>query len=97
VTSANAAQIFNMYPRKGVIATGSDADIVVWDPQGSRTISAGTQFAKGGFNVFEGRTVRGIPTHTLAAGKVVFDNGQLRAEEGAGRHIDRPAFATTNT
>jgi dihydropyrimidinase len=96
VTSANAAQIFNMYPRKGVIATGSDADIVVWDPQGSRTISASTQFAKGGFNVFEGRTVRGIPTHTLAAGKVVFDNGQLHAEEGAGRYIDRPAFATTN-
>jgi dihydropyrimidinase len=97
VTSANAAQIFNMYPRKGVIASGSDADIVVWDPQGSRTISARTQFAKGGFNVFEGRTVRGIPTCTLAAGKVVFDKGQLRAEEGAGRHVDRPAFATTNT
>lgn len=93
VTSTNAAQIFNMYPRKGVIAPGADADLVVWDPNGSRTISSKTQFAKGGFNVFEGRTVRGIPTHTIAAGKLVFERGQLRAEEGAGRHIDRPAFS----
>jgi len=93
VTSTNAAQIFNMYPRKGVIAVGADADLVVWDPNGTRTISSKTQFAKGGFNVFEGRTVRGIPTHTVAAGKLVFERGDLRAEEGAGRHVDRPAFA----
>jgi len=93
VTSANAAQIFNIYPRKGLIAAGSDADIVVWDPEGSRTISAKTQFAKGGFNVFEGRTVKGIPSTTVAAGKVVFHRGELRVVEGAGRHIDRPAFA----
>jgi dihydropyrimidinase len=92
VTSTNAAQIFNMYPRKGVIAAGADADIVVWDPEGTKTLSAATQHAKGGFNVFEGRTVRGIPSHTIAAGKVVYANGDLRAEEGAGRHIDRPAF-----
>jgi dihydropyrimidinase len=92
VTSANAAQIFNIYPRKGLIAAGSDADIVVWDPEGTRTISAKTQFAKGDFNVFEGRTVKGIPSTTVAAGKVVFHRGDLRAVEGAGRHIDRPAF-----
>jgi dihydropyrimidinase len=95
VTSTNAAQIFNMYPRKGLVAVGADADIVVWDPNGERTISAKNQFAKGGFNVFEGRTVRGIPTATLAAGKVVFDRGQLRAEQGAGRYIERPAFTAT--
>ncbi|WP_028100795.1 dihydropyrimidinase [Pseudoduganella violaceinigra] len=93
VTSANAAQIFNIYPRKGLVAAGSDADIVVWDPEGTRTISAKTQFAKGGFNVFEGRAVKGIPSTTVAAGKVVFHRGELRAVEGAGRHIDRPAFA----
>jgi dihydropyrimidinase len=93
VTSTNAAQIFNMYPRKGVVAVGADADIVIWDPAATRTISASTQFAKGGFNVFEGRTVRGVPTHTLAAGKLVFERGQLRAEEGAGRYVERPAFA----
>ncbi|MDR7050581.1 dihydropyrimidinase [Duganella sp. 3397] len=92
VTSTNAAQIFNIYPRKGVIAVGADADIVVWDPDGTRTISARTQFAKGGFNVFEGRTVKGIPSTTLAAGVVVFHRGELMAVAGAGRHIDRPAF-----
>ena len=92
VTSTNAAQIFNMYPRKGVIAPGADADIVVWDPDGTRTISAKTQFAKGDFNVFEGRTVKGIPTYTLSHGKVVFERGELKAVVGAGRHVDRPAF-----
>jgi dihydropyrimidinase len=92
VTSANAAQIFNIYPRKGVIAAGADADIVVWDPEGTRTISAKTQFAKGGFNVFEGRTVKGIPSTTLSAGTVVFHRGVLMAEEGAGRYVERPAF-----
>ncbi|MDO9194437.1 MAG: amidohydrolase family protein, partial [Undibacterium sp.] len=93
VTSTNAAQIFNIYPRKGLLATGADADIVVWDPQATRTISAKTQFAKGGFNVFEGRTVRGVPTHTLSGGKLVFKEGDLRAEAGAGQHVDRPAFS----
>jgi dihydropyrimidinase len=95
VTSTNAAQIFNMYPRKGVIAVGADADIVVWDPAGTKTFSAATQHAKGGFNIFEGRTVRGIPSTTIAAGKVVYADGDLRAEAGAGRHIDRPAFTST--
>jgi dihydropyrimidinase len=92
VTSANAAQIFNIYPRKGLIAAGSDADLVVWDPAGTRTISKATQHAKGGFNVFEGRTVKGSPSTTVAAGKLVFHRGELMAVEGAGRHIDRPAF-----
>ena len=95
VTSTNAAQIFNIYPRKGVVAVGADADLVVWDPAASRTISAKTQYAKGGFNVFEGRTVKGINTHTIAAGRLVFSKGDLRAVEGAGRHIDRPAFRPT--
>jgi dihydropyrimidinase len=92
VTSTNAAQIFNIYPRKGLVAAGADADVVVWDPAGTRTISAKTQFAKGGFNVFEGRTVKGVPSTTVAAGKVVFHRGELMAVEGAGRHVDRPAF-----
>ncbi|MCG2586045.1 dihydropyrimidinase [Massilia sp. TS11] len=92
VTSTNAAQIFNIYPRKGVIAVGADADIVVWDPNGSKTLSAKTQHSKGDFNVFEGRTVRGIPSVTVAAGTVVYDKGDLRAVAGAGRHVDRPAF-----
>jgi dihydropyrimidinase len=92
VTSSNTAQIFNIYPRKGCITVGADADIVVWDPHATRTISAKTQFAKGDFNVFEGRTVRGIPSHTISAGKIVFQHGELRAVAGAGKHVGRPAF-----
>jgi dihydropyrimidinase len=95
VTSTNAAQIFNIYPRKGSVSVGADADIVVWDPQGTKTLSAATQHAQGGFNVFEGRTVRGIPSHTVAAGKLVFAQGDLRAEQGAGRYVERPAFTAT--
>jgi dihydropyrimidinase len=92
VTSTNAAQIFNIYPRKGSVSVGADADVVVWDPHGTRTLSAATQHSKGDFNVFEGRTVRGIPTHTVAAGKLVYADGDLRAERGAGRYVERPAF-----
>ena len=93
ITSSNAAQIFNIYPRKGALRVGADADIVVWDPQATRTISASTQFAKGGFNVFEGRTVKGVASHTITGGKLAFKQGQLMAERGAGRYVDRPAFA----
>ena len=92
VTSANAAKLFNIYPQKGSVSVGADADIVVWDPTGSKTLSAKTQFSKGDFNVFEGRTVKGIPSHTLSQGKLVYVQGDLRAERGAGRYIKRPAF-----
>jgi dihydropyrimidinase len=74
---------------------GADADIVVWDPEATRTISSATQHSKGGFNVFEGRAVRGMPTHTVAAGKLAYADGDLRAERGAGRYVERPAFTAT--
>ena len=92
VTSANAAKLFNIYPQKGSVSVGADADIVVWDPAGTKTLSAKTQFSKGDYNVFEGRTVTGIPSHTLSQGKLVFVQGDLRAERGVGRYIKRPAF-----
>jgi dihydropyrimidinase len=92
VTSTRTAQIFNIYPRKGVVAVGADADIVVWDPQATRTISAKTQHAKGGFNIFEGITVRGLPSHSISGGKLVFKQGDLRAVKGAGTYVERPAF-----
>jgi dihydropyrimidinase len=90
VTSTNAAQIFNLYPRKGAVRVGSDADLVVWDPNASRTISAKTHHQNVDFNVFEGRTVTGIATHTISRGRLVWANGDLRAERGAGRYLPRP-------
>ena len=92
ITSANTAKLFNLYPQKGVVAEGADADLVLWDPEGSKTFSAVTQHSKGDFNVFEGRTVRGIASHTISQGRVVYARGELRAEKGAGRYLKRPAF-----
>ena len=93
VTSTNCAQIFNLYPRKGVVAVGSDADLVVWDPAATKTITTAGSISKVGYNVFEGRQVTGLAAVTLSQGKVVWMNGELRTERGAGRYIKRPAFA----
>jgi len=92
VTSTNAAQIFNLYPRKGSISLGADADIVVWDAEVSRTISARTHHQKIDFNIFEGMHVRGGPSHTVSQGKVVWADGKLATVRGAGRYIQRPTF-----
>ena len=92
VTSANTAKLFNIYPQKGSVSVGADADLVVWDPAGTKTLSVKTQHSKGDFNIFEGRTVRGIPSHTLSQGELVYVQGDLRAVQGKGRYIKRPAF-----
>jgi dihydropyrimidinase len=92
VSSTNAAQIFNIYPRKGSVSVGADADLVVWDPEGTRTISAKTHHQKIDFNIFEGMTVKGTNSYTISQGKVVWDKGQLNVEKGAGRYVDRPPF-----
>ncbi len=92
ITSANAAKIFNIYPRKGVVAPGADADIVIWDPARERTISKATHHQNIDFNIFEGMTVKGINTTTIAAGKVVYHDGEVRTVKGAGRYVDRPTF-----
>ncbi|CUA93568.1 dihydropyrimidinase [Thiomonas bhubaneswarensis] len=94
IASANAAKLFNIYPRKGCITAGADADLVLWDPTATRTLSVKTQKSLGDFNVFEGRTVTGVPTATISQGKVVYLHGDLRAERGAGRYVQRPAFST---
>jgi len=93
VTSTNAAQIFNIYPHKGSVSAGADADIVVWDPQATKTISAKTHRQNIDYNIFEGMTVTGCASHTISRGNVVFADGELNVERGAGRYVDRPPFA----
>lgn len=92
-TSANAAKIFNIYPRKGSVSPGADADLVVWDPERERTISKETHHQNVDFNIFEGMRVRGANIATLSQGKVVYQDGELRVECGAGRYINRPVYA----
>ncbi|WP_047468816.1 dihydropyrimidinase [Delftia sp. ZNC0008] len=92
ITSANTAKLFNIYPRKGLVGVGADADLVVWDPAATHTLSVRTQRSKGDYNIFEGRTVQGMPSHTISQGVVAYAQGDLHAEKGKGRYIKRPAF-----
>ena len=94
VTSTNAAKIFNIFPRKGSVSVGADADLVLWDPRGVRTISAKTHHQKIDFNVYEGMEVTGIPAYTLSQGDVVWEIGELKTTRGKGRYIDRPCYPT---
>ncbi|KAK1131505.1 hypothetical protein K0M31_017786 [Melipona bicolor] len=91
VTSTNAAKIFNLYPRKGVIAVGSDADIVVWDPNRKRTISAQTHVQAVDFNIFEGMEVHGVPEYVIVEGRVCVDECELKAVHGFGKFVETPS------
>jgi dihydropyrimidinase len=93
VTSANIARILNIYPRKGAVAAGSDADLVVWDPAAQKTISAKRQMSRIDYNVFEGFSCTGGAAVTLSRGHIVWKEGDLRAEAGDGHYVERPAFS----
>ncbi len=92
VSSTNAARLFNIYPRKGCILPGADADIVLWDPEAEHRVSAKTHHHAVGYSVFEGMTFIGSPVATYLAGREVFREGRVNAESGIGRHIARPTF-----
>jgi dihydropyrimidinase len=96
VTSTNVAKIFGMYPRKGAVAVGADADLVVWDPEKSKTITAATQQSAIDYNVFEGHTVTGLPRFTLTRGRVAVHDGEMRGEEGHGQFIAREPNGAVN-
>jgi nicotinamidase-related amidase len=91
LVSTNPARFFGMYPRKGTIAVGSDADIVVFDPEKRHTISAGTHHSNIDYNLYEGTEVVGAPEVVLVRGQVIVENDELVGEPGAGRFVSVPA------
>jgi dihydropyrimidinase len=92
LVSTNVAKLFGLYPRKGTIAPGSDADIVVWDPEKKLTISAKTHHTNVNYNLFEGEEVTGAPEVVLVRGQVIVENDELVAEPGAGQFVKRARF-----
>ncbi|WP_075217485.1 dihydropyrimidinase [Mongoliimonas terrestris] len=97
LTSTNIAQILGLYPRKGALLPGSDADIVVWDPTKTKTIAAAAQRSIIDYNVFEGVEVSGLPRYTLSRGEVVYADGKNDSPRpGRGQFIPRKAHNPVN-
>jgi dihydropyrimidinase len=90
--ATNPAKLFGLYPRKGTIAVGSDADIVVFDPEKQATISAKTHHSKVDYSLYEGTQVTGAPEIVLLRGHVLVENGALVASPGIGRFVARARF-----
>ena len=89
LVSTNPAKIFGLYPRKGSLGVGADADVVVWDPTGTRTISAKTHHHRCDRSLYEGFAVQGVPSTVLVNGKVAYRDGDLLVEREAGRFLKR--------
>ncbi len=89
VLAENPARIFGLYPRKGAIRVGSDADLTIWDPEGETTIEAIHHLGVAGFTPYEGWTVRGRPWMTLVRGQVMLNDRRLEQKPGYGRYLSR--------
>ena len=90
ITSTTPARIFGMYPKKGEIAAGSDADLVIWDPDALYTISAKTHHMRVDYSMFEGFEVEGNVRTVLSRGEVIVDRGQCFGKPGRGQYLNAP-------
>jgi len=85
LTATNHAKLYGLYPRKGTIAVGSDADIAIWDPEQETEIIAGMLHDNVGYTPYEGRRLRGWPATVLSRGRIVVEDGKLAAQRGSGQ------------
>jgi dihydropyrimidinase len=96
--ATNPAKLFGLYPRKGTLAIGADADLVVFDPQREATLSASTLHSRSDHTIYEGEGVRGAPESVMVRGELVVDRGELVAPPGWGEFLARePARPDWNT
>jgi dihydropyrimidinase len=91
VTSTNVAKLFGLYPRKGTIAVGSDADLLIFDPHLTRTIEGSMLKSRSDYSAFEGWEVTGWPVVTLRRGEIVFRDGEIIGRPGSGSIVPRGA------
>ena len=89
VTSTNPAKIYGMYPQKGTIAVGSDADIVIFDPEKKVTITKSMMHENVDYTSYEGFELEGYPVMTLSRGDIIAENGEYVGEEKRGKYIKR--------
>lgn len=92
LVSTTPAKMFGLFPRKGTICAGTDADIVVFNPNAEMTLSVKTLHMRVDYNPYEGRKVKGVPEIVLSRGKVIVDKGRFTGRAGAGQFLKRKAF-----
>ncbi len=91
LTSTAAAKMFGLFPKKGTIAVGSDADIVIFDPEKEQTISAETHHMNVDYSAYEGKTIKGVVEIVLSRGRVVIENNEYKGKAGDGKFLKRGA------
>jgi dihydropyrimidinase len=94
ITSTAAAKIFGLYPRKGTLAPGSDADVVIFDPDKEVRWSAKTHHMRVDYNPYEGRVTRGAPSHVFSRGTLIVENDQWLGKAGHGKFVKRGSLHT---